>query len=153
MWAWYYYGKFAYPAHPEVTTDFETAGVTLTIAYVLTSLPVWIFQSLIEYCDFRSVCCSMERLCPHFLLSNFPLRQVQTSFRRDNHGCQLTVSGSGGRSDRLSRRYLPTYAQCTTNTFLAPTHTQVHHLPPMSKGKQTCKSRRFASKSRNLAKE
>ena len=42
------------------------------------------------------------------------------------------MQGSGSASSR-SGQYLPSYAQCTTNTFLAPSHTHVNHLPA-SKG-------------------
>ena len=46
-----------------------------------------------------------------------------------SNGCNRSTQ----QANRLGH-YLPSYAQCTTNTFLAPSHTHVNHLPA-SKGK------------------
>ena len=124
-----------------VVTDFESAGIALTVVYFLSTLPVWIFQHKIQYWDIRSMC-TLEWLCPNFVLSNLPIRRSASqiphqtnlgSRNRNSNGCNRATQGSGSASSR-SGQYLPSYAQCTTNTFLAPSHTHVNHLPA-SKGK------------------
>ena len=57
-----------------VVTDFESAGIALTVVYFLSTLPVWIFQHKIQYWDIRSMC-TLEWLCPNFVLSNLPIRR------------------------------------------------------------------------------
>ena len=123
-----------------VVTDFESAGIALTVVYFLSTLPVWIFQHKIQYWDIRSMC-TLEWLCPNFVLSNLPIRRSASqmphqtnlgSRNRNSNGCNRAMQGSGSASSR-SGQYLPSYAQCTTNTFLAPSHTHVNHLPA-SKG-------------------
>jgi len=132
MWAWYFHRKFSQTPHPEVVTDFESAGIALTVVYFLSTLPVWIFQHKIQYWDIRSMC-TLEWLCPNFVLSNLPIRrsasqithhQTNIPRSRNSNGCNRSTQ----QSNRLGH-YLPSYAQCTTNTFLAPSHTHVNHLP------------------------
>ena len=55
-------------------TDFESAGIALTVVYFLSTLPVWIFQHKIQYWDIRSMC-TLDWLCPNFVLSNLPIRR------------------------------------------------------------------------------
>ena len=57
-----------------MVTDFESAGIALTVVYFLSTLPVWIFQHKIQYWDIRSMC-TLEWLCPNFVLSNLPIRR------------------------------------------------------------------------------
>jgi len=137
-WVWYFHRKFSKSPHPEVVTDFESAGIALTIVYFLSTLPVWIFQHKIQYWDIRSMC-TLEWLCPNFVLSNLPIRRSASqmhphqtnlgSRNRNSNGCNRATQGSGGSGSTRSGQYLPSYAQCTTNTFLAPSHTHVNHLP------------------------
>ena len=115
MWAWYFHKRYSETPHPEVTRDFETAGIVLTAIYCAACLPVWLFQHQIEYWDLRSMC-TWEWICPSFVLS---IRRNTNSGRTATH--------------HQCHQYLPSYAQCTTNTFLAPTHTQVNRIPA-SKG-------------------
>lgn len=111
MWAWYFHKRYSETPHPEVTRDFETAGIVLTAIYCAACLPVWLFQHQIEYWDLRSMC-TWEWICPSFVLS---IRRNTNSGRTSTH--------------HQCHQYLPSYAQCTTNTFLAPTHTQVNRIP------------------------
>ncbi len=81
MWVWYFYRKFNYPPHPEVVRDGETAGIVLTAVYVGCSVPVWVFQNMIEYWDLRPMC-SLEWWCPTFLLSALmPFRRREGMLR------------------------------------------------------------------------
>lgn len=125
MWGWYFHKKYSKTPHPEVMTPFERAGVALTGFYILSILPVWFFQRQIETWDWRS---TFGDLCPSFLLRSTCHHVTMMPNSRSNrpHQAALSVNNNGNH-------YLPTYAQCTTNTFLAPTHTHVSHLPA-SKG-------------------
>jgi hypothetical protein len=127
MWVWYFYGKFHAPDHPEVVKDSEKAGIVLTVIYFGSTVPVWVFQNMIEYWDFRTMC-TLDWLCPAIVLS-FRRGQVQT---RRNNGCQQQHAGRR-RSAQPAGGSGPSYAQCTTSTFLAPAHVPVHHIPA-SKG-------------------
>ena len=138
MWAWYWYGKYtAVNPHPEVKTDFEKAGGALTLIYFLAEIPVWTFQRRIEYWDFRFT----WDFCPTFVLSVLPIRrsasaQLQASaVARARNGChsRRAPNQAGGPAGRGYDYYLPSYAQSCTNTFLAPSHTHVNHIP-VSKG-------------------
>ena len=135
-WVFYCYGKYTALAHPEVDDlDYETAGVVLTGVYLLLSLPVWIFQYKIEYWDLGSMCRSVGWLCPNILLSSIPIQSGrQTAAQRcQNVTASTSLRGRGrGGSNGSGRHYLPSYAECTTNTFLAPSNTHVNI--PASKG-------------------
>ena len=130
-WVFYCYGKFsASQSHPEVVKPFETAGVVLTFIYLLLSLPVWIFQYKIEYWDLGSMCPqNVGWLCPNIITASMPIQSTRQG--RCNHSQQNQGSATSSTSNR---HYLPSYAECTTNTFLAPSNTHVNHLPA-SKGK------------------
>ena len=127
-WVFYCYGKFsASQSHPEVVKPFETAGVVLTFIYLLLSLPVWIFQYKIEYWDLGSMCPqNVGWLCPNIIMASMPIQSTR--------GGRCTQQNPGSANSSSTRHYLPSYAECTTNTFLAPSNTHVNHLPA-SKGK------------------
>ena len=124
-----------------MVTEFENAGIALTVVYILSTLPVWIFQHKIQYWDIRSMC-TLEWLCPNVVLSNLPIRrsasqiphhQQHAARSRSSNGCNRAGNGNSQQTGSRAGHYLPSYAQCTTNTFLAPSHTHVNHLPA-SKG-------------------
>jgi len=122
-WVFYCYGKFsASQSHPEVVKPFETAGVVLTFIYLLLSLPVWIFQYKIEYWDLGSMCPqNVGWLCPNIIMASMPIQSTR--------GGRCTQQNPGSANSSSTRHYLPSYAECTTNTFLAPSNTHVNHLP------------------------
>jgi len=121
-WLWYLKGKFSQPSHPEIKTGFENAGLAVSVTYILLGIPILVFHRMIEYWDFSSTC-STTLECPHFLFSLLPTLgrrgSVDHSAPNNRRGCHV-------RSALRSAQYLPSYAQCTTNTFVAPTHTHVH---------------------------
>ena len=116
------------PSHPEIKTGFENAGLAVSVTYILLGIPILVFHRMIEYWDFSSTC-STTLECPHFLFSLLPTLgrrgSVDHSAPNNRRGCHV-------RSALRSAQYLPSYAQCTTNTFVAPTHTHVHI--PATKG-------------------
>ena len=116
------------PSHPEIKTGFENAGIAVSVTYILLGIPILVFHRMIEYWDFSSTC-STTLECPHFLFSLLPTLgrrgSVDHSAPNNRRGCHV-------RSALRSAQYLPSYAQCTTNTFVAPTHTHVHI--PATKG-------------------
>ena len=115
-------------SHPEIKTGLEQTGVVVTVLYVVFSIPILVFHRMIEDWDIRTTC-TIE--CPSFILSLLPLRRGSGS----EHMAPPRPRGCQMRSALRSAQYLPSYAQCTTNTFVAPTHTHVHI--PATKGKQT----------------
>ena len=127
-WVFYCYGKFTAQPHPEVVKPFETAGVVLTFIYLLLSLPVWIFQYKIEYWDLGSMCQNVGWLCPNIVISSMPIQSTRQGRCSSQQQTGIATSSSS------NRHYLPSYAECTTNTFLAPTNTHVNI--PASKGKE-----------------
>ena len=132
-WVFYCYGKYTALAHPEVDDlDYETAGIVLTGVYLLLSLPVWIFQYKIEYWDLGSMCRSVGWLCPNILLSSIPIQSGRQTAAQRCQNVSASASLRGRGSNGSGRHYLPSYAECTTNTFLAPSNTHVNI--PASKG-------------------
>jgi len=119
-WVFYCYGKFTAQPHPEVVKPFETAGVVLTFIYLLLSLPVWIFQYKIEYWDLGSMCQNVGWLCPNIVISSMPIQSTRQGRCSGQQQTGIATSSSS------NRHYLPSYAECTTNTFLAPTNTHVN---------------------------
>ena len=111
------------PNHPEIKTGLENAGVVVSVVYILLAIPILVFHRMIEYWDFSATC--TFDICPSFLVSLLPLQRGNGDSVPTRRGCQM-------RSALRSAQYLPSYAQCTTNTFVAPSHTHVHI--PATKG-------------------
>lgn len=133
MWGWYFHKKYSKTPHPEVMTPFERTGEVLTGVYVAAILPVWFFQRQIETWDWRF---TLGNMCPNFVLRNHTCHHVTmpNSTSRNSRPHPALAAVVHHQVNNNGNHYLPTYAQCTTNTFLAPTHTHVSHHLPASKG-------------------
>ncbi len=138
MWAWYCYKKYSRTPHPEVVTDFENAGIVLSVLYIGSTLPICLFLRKIQHWDIDSLCNlqTLTWLCPGVFVNMMrSSRPFQAHQQHQRSSCL-----NNGQAPRRSH-YLPTYAQCTTNTFTAPSHTHVSHIPA-SKGESLKRGRR-----------